>query len=273
MININNRKRFLDIDVKYDICEGKPSRNKIIYNNESDILNSTLKNKISYLKSLRNNCNDFEIQITNLGFYSICTKKDLDKQSIEKLLADQYLSYLSINQKIYINKPLTEIINGYIIQRNTLSFHQNDDFIRKNVIDLIERKLVNIESILFIGGEMYMFGKIFKNFYKYAHFISDYSSIINDTKLNGINQNNIEHVIYDNYVVNNTYDIAICNTGKSGLGKLSKQLKSIKKLIIISCNLRSLKKDLFELNYNIVNFNILRTNYDIFFVYLEFKSN
>ena len=206
--------------------------------NGCSLMNISLKNKIAFLKSLNINCNNSEIQVSNIGFYSFSTKIDLDEQQINKLLSDEYLSFLSINKKIYVNLPIVEIINGYIIRRNALSFHQNDDFIRKNVHILIEKNLNNISSILFIGGVMYLFGKIFKNFYKSAYFVSDYISIVNDTILNGVDKNYVEHVNYENYVINRRYDIAICNTGKSGLGNLCNQLKLLNKIIIISCNIK-----------------------------------
>ena len=52
----------------------------------------------------------------------------------------------------------------------------------------MSNKIKNEDNVVFIGGEMYIFGLIFKHKFNTPYFISDYLSIVQDTKINNPEQ-------------------------------------------------------------------------------------
>lgn len=214
------------------------------------------------------NC-EFEIQINSVGqicliINGVCDIRKLDEKNI---------TYLEYNNKILINKKFFEVINGFIIFRNNKSFHQNDDSIRnilyKKLNEYFKSKV--IDTITFVGGEMYIFGIIFRRYFKEMYCFSDYSSIIDDCETNNITA---ELVDYTKVVLPNTNTV-LFNVGKTGLNEnlINNCIENnYKNIIIVSCNDNYFFKNNIQLEskYILIKTIIIETNY---LVRLSFFSN
>lgn len=232
-----------------------------------------LKEKINFLSTnFAEIQGNYEIQVTNMGYWSLSFESTDDMEEIkEKLENDPLLSYLKINNNVFINKPLFENIDGNIISRHNITFHQCDDGIRNNLYETINKELEYNNSYVLVGGEMYIFGVIFREFYKKIKLYSDYQTIIDDSISNGLNSVNlINYDTYDKPFKINSF--IICNTSKHGLGNNLCNLlnkSNAKKLFIISCNKKSLDRDIKMLNYRHIKKIIIRTNYEVSFNVFE----
>lgn len=190
---------------------------------------------------------DFQIELQanefNCGILIKNFDEKLDNNFIDYLSKYDNLSYLQINNTIFINNKYIDI---YEIKRNYFSFHQNDDIVRKYLYEfLIENINFNIQDLILFGGEMYLFQKLIKHNNLYAY--SDFESIIEDTKYNNTSNKSIKFVDYNTFVFDEKIScensLTICNTSKTGLGaNLCNQIKT-KYVIIISCNKKSFMRD------------------------------
>ncbi len=256
-----------------------PCRNKIVssfteldkaYNICNDYLKKLIQFFQKYEKFITSDLKiDFDVELqANEYNCGIILKNYEDSGEIANYLK-QYdnINYLQIKEKLYINNKYIDIYN---IKRNYLSFHQNDDTVRKYLYNFINETIdYNIKDLVLFGGEMYLFQKIIK--YENLHAYSDFESIVNDTKYNSTNYNSIELVNYNDFqfnkAINNANSLTICNTSKSGLGNnLCEQIKT-NYLIIISCNKKSFSKDYMILKnkYHIIkNVEILNINIYLF---------
>jgi tRNA/tmRNA/rRNA uracil-C5-methylase (TrmA/RlmC/RlmD family) len=260
---------------EYKLC---PSRNKVILNNldiDYNILQLNIKLIIQfYIKSI-----DFQsitIQCTNQNDVGI----EIIGQNITNI-ENMNLKYLKINDDVFIQDYLTENYYNIEIKRSFDSFHQNDEAIRIQLYDILKSIIIiKYDTFYFIGGEMYLYGKIFINNYNNAYFYSDYPSIIHDTKINNPNFiSNIFLINYNNCTLHDNYlkNIMLINNGKNGLGKhLCNEIirLNINKIIIISCNKKSFNKDYNILKdyYNITNEYIISSNYTILIYVLQIIS-
>ena len=249
----------------------QPKRNGITistFDFQKSIVLEELNNKIIIIINLfiinniiLENNDRINIQITNLGDWSInfSIKKDLSQNIITLLNEDIKLKYLEVNKIVLKNLYLEKIYFYKIIKRSAYSFHQNDENIRKilyyNLYKFISS--ITFNEIIFLGGEMYLFGTIINSEKKY--FYSDYKSIVDDTINNNINSNDVELVNYEDKKINiKNGDIILINNGKSGLGSnLCKKIleNDYEWIVIISCNNKSFEKDYKILNvkYKIIN--------------------
>lgn len=258
--------------------EDYPCRNKIVSNfNELDkaynLCNIYLKKLIQffqkYEKFIKSDLKinfDVELQANEYNC-GIIVKNYEDSEIANYLKQYKNINYLQIKDTLYINNKYIDI---YYIKRDYLSFHQNDDTVRKYLYNFINEIVdYNITDLVLFGGEMYLFQRIIKHENLYAY--SDFESIVNDTKYNNTNKDSIEIVNYNTFEFNKEIDkkntLTICNTSKSGLGSnLCGQIKT-NHLIIISCNKKSFIKDYMILKnkYHIIkNLEILNINIFLF---------
>jgi hypothetical protein len=86
------------------------------------------------------------------------------KISKYKLVYLIHYSNLKTNPTVYINEfykcKYTINSNIYTLLYNPLSFKQPDDNIQENINQKLMELIVNIDNIVFIGGDMTLFGKI-----------------------------------------------------------------------------------------------------------------
>ena len=265
-----------------------PQRNGITisaFDFEKSIVLDELNNKILQIENLflinniiLENDDKINIQITNLSDWSLIfkIKNEIYKNIITTLCADIKLKYLEINKKVLKNLYLEEIYFNKKIKRSAISFHQNDENIRKILYDNIYKFVLtkDFKKIIFLGGEMYLFGIIINSDQKY--FYSDYKSIVDDTIINDINSKYVKLIDYtDKNIKIECGDLILVNNGKSGLGiNLCEKIleNNYKWIIIISCNNKSFENDYKLLNkkYKIINKLEIFTNYliNLYFLYL-----
>lgn len=203
----------------------------------------------------------------------------VDKSIYDKLLIDNldkcYKIMISNNNKLLIDPTIiyeTLIINNYKfnISRNIKTFYQIDKTIRTlvhiTIFNLFNIYIKSSSSVLFIGGEMYLYGKLLNSFISNKYFYTNNEFIYRDTIIN--NRINSEYYLinYNKDKINiNKYDVLIVNISKHGLRKhLCDQINilKLKYIIMITCNENNLKKDIELLNnYRVIKqFNYI-TNF------------
>jgi tRNA/tmRNA/rRNA uracil-C5-methylase (TrmA/RlmC/RlmD family) len=259
-----------------------PTRNKIHVssNIDLDIVDISIKKNFQFLE----NYNDITIVSLSENKIIVIYNK---KNNIELIQPNiKFIHKTKIDNKIITEKIIVNEI-PYNIKRHLKTFVQPDNTIRQLVHNTVYRFVSKLKINLgvFIGGEMYIYGKILDNFIKKKIYYSDYESIIHDAKLNDIKKSEYYLINYQeprclNSILNKINDnnsIIICNVSKQGLGqKLCNQINIIKSkyLILIECSKKSLITDINYLsNYKILfNFNY-KTNYEIFIIILTFTKN
>lgn len=264
-----------------------PQRNGITisaFDFKKSIVLDELNNKILQIENLflLNNIiledNDkMNIQITNMGDWSIIfnIKNEISKNIITSLYEDIKLKYLEINKIVFKNLYLEEIYFDKIIKRSAFSFHQNDESIREILYDNIYKFVLlnNFTKIIFLGGEMYLYGTIINTDKKY--FYSDYKSIVDDTINNNINSKYVKLIDYEDKDIKiESGDLILVNNGKTGLGiNLCQKIleNEYEWIIIISCNNKSFEKDykILNMKYKIINKLEIFTNYLINLIFLQ----
>lgn len=214
---------------------------------------------------------------------------DLIKKIKENRLTFK-LSYFEIKIKIKnIVKNTTKIndikiidnkfIDIYAIMKNVKTFTQRDDNIRQKLYQILlnetEEKLKGKteeklkENILFIGGEMYGFMKILANNYNTAYAITDFKGIKEDAEYNNPTIK-VDLVNYDTFTFDKThkdieiqFDSCIVNL-LNGLGynliKELKKIKTLKKIIIISCKPKATQKDIKFIEEELKEFKLSLTD-------------
>ena len=264
-----------------------PQRNGITistFDFQKSIVLDELNNKILEIENLfllnniiLENNDKINIQITNTNDWSIIfnLKNEITTNIITTLYEDIKLKYFEINKLVLKNLYLEEIYFDKIIKRSAYSFHQNDESIRKILYDNIYKFALskNFKKIIFLGGEMYLYGKIIDTDQKY--FYSDYKSIVDDTVHNNINLKYVKLIDYENKDIKiESGDMILVNNGKSGLGiNLCQKIleNEYEWIIIISCNNKSFENDyeILNMKYKIINKLEIFTNYLINLIFLQ----
>ena len=264
-----------------------PQRNGITisaFDFQKSIVLDKLNNKILQIENLflLNNIilednYKINIQITNKGDWSIIfnIKNEISKNIITTLCEDIKLKYLEINKIVLKNLYLEEIYFDKIIKRSAFSFHQNDESIRKILYDNIYKFVLSkdFKKIIFLGGEMYLYGTIINSDQKY--FYSDYKSIVDDTLNNDINSKYVKLIDYEDRDIKiESGDLILVNNGKTGLGvNLCQKIleNEYELIIIISCNNKSFEHDykILNMKYKIINKFEIFTNYLINLIILQ----
>jgi len=216
-------------------------------------------------------CNDYiKLLISNLEQIEQIEQIEQKSITLESNNTPQLLTRNIYKETLFINDI------KYNIFRYPGAFHQNDDTIRPPVYNILYRIIIPNKDITFIGGEMYIFAKFLK--YMNSYFYSNSSKIINTTKLNNVKYNSIHLVNYKTKFLKIYTDYLIINISKSGIGNiLCDNILNIgyKNIIIISCNDKSLFKDLLILckSYEIKHKINIVTNYKVTVVNIIFKKN
>lgn len=170
----------------------------------------------------------------------------------------------------------------YTIYRHLKTFCQSDDTIRFLVHNCIYQYMkYNFGSInslgIFLGGECYLYGKVFDHLCYQKLYITDIDSIycdcmINDKKISKYYL--IDYNKYDCLSFLNSYghdtgiDFMISNVSKKGIGSnMIKQIMriNIKCIIMINCSRKSLDNDIKMLKskYRISKQFRYETNYEV----------
>lgn len=237
-----------------------------------------------------NKINDIKkINKLNNEFYPLAFYSDLD------------ISNIIINESIEIVDNRTN--NNFIlnIKRHLNSFYQTDEPIRKKIHEIIYNNIININFttkknnlIIFLGGEMYIYGILFDKLFDKKIYITDTETINNDTIINELlldiikqknsnnsynlidyKTNNILLNIVNDFIIDYNINILLSNISKTGLGKsLCDQINIIKPkyLILITCNYKITLRDIKMLNnYKLIKFIKVSTNYDIYISILIYK--
>ena len=164
---------------------------------------------------------------------------------------------------------------SYQIVRNIRTFHQPDDNIRLALYNVLNQLLRKVDSITFLGGEMYIFGKIFP--IREQYFYSDFESICLDTK-NNLPEAQITLCDYNMVTLNHKTDTILINPSKQGLTEnLCSEICRIgyQNLLIISCNYQSFLKDwkLLSKRYSMIKKFVFETNYRVYLIILIDQFN
>lgn len=280
-------------------------------------------NPNKYVYIVANNIFDFDSliieQLNNLLPQSLCFYTEDESN---KLLIDETLLIEFFSSSTQLNKPqLTNIEQStktrqlVTIKRHLNSFYQTDEQQREKIHNIICEELTNClekcidnkyvdckhidssntntNTIIFLGGEMYIYGKIFDNYFSKKIYITDTESLYEDAMLNdpcpsksiynlvSYKVNNflletIEHLFDQTQQSNQTkfnIQILLSNISKTGLGELiCNQIMIIKPkyLILITCNYKVTLRDISMLNiYKLNKIIKISTTYDVFITVLE----
>lgn len=257
----------------------KPCRNVVLFNGMNcpiDICNIYIKTIFEILSKLVpdmfiNHKTKFEIRanefnyslkiIGNCSYFNIVKIIENNKTNIYKLVHLSHYEPFITTPKIYINNffkyQYTLIDKIYTLFYNSLSFRQPDDNMQPHIVNYVIKYVENMKNIVFIGGEMTLFGKILK--YNRGLFLTDMQSILNDTNTNIIlnYNNNDKKAVLVNYEKDNIKDLinnymvdlsycTIINTSIKGMGEhlVNEIIKTLTKfIVIISCSKKSFYKD------------------------------
>ena len=179
--------------------------------------------------------------------------------------------YLEINKIIHKDGKYKDILE---LEYHPLSFRQPDNNIRNTIITFFQNNIITdtrINTLVCIGGECTLFGRIFKSISR-KYFLTDYKSIYNDLVCNYLDCENISLIDYktsslewDKYSRVGVMCI-IANTGYQGLGiHLAEELirSNAEIIYIVSCNVKSFQNDylILGIRYRINKQIEIKTNY------------
>lgn len=236
----------------------KPCRNSInVFDGQInfDILSDRLKNFIISNKIIFKDNFNYFLQSTSKHF-GIFT----DDFELIKLKNIEELKYLKINDEILKNYRLEEVYKDIKLLRSFTSFHQNCEFNRKIIWDVIFKNIHDsFTQFLLVGGECYFFGQFIQYKIKnpYIESYSENKSICNDFLFN----TKIKSCLIkftDIKFSHKEYDMTIFNVSKNGLkGNIVNEFMKVKSKIVIyiDCNIKKFKKD-----YEILSKKYNKTN-------------
>ena len=258
---------------------------------DQPLLIDKLKNSLNQLVhiELHPSRNKIEIDSTsNLNYiYKICNDKLKKIIQFYPLLEFKSNTYILYNKNIVIKDHAKNVMISerivvddqiYTIHRHLITFAQNDDTLRFAIHNAIYRfiksKNIIFDKAILLGGEMYIFGKIFNSFFKEKIYISDMESIIYDARLNNIFHDNSSYYLlnYDvdklDFIKNS--DIMICNVSKH-YNNLCLEIIKIRPeyLILIICDIKSVYNfyNDFKDVYKLTNTMVYKTNYNIYLLF------
>jgi hypothetical protein len=247
-INVNQSfkklysKNICNLIINYQLnYTEKVKTNILIYDNNKFLIIKTNNNYYIYYYNnflIYKSINDKSINDKSINDKSINDKSINDKSINDKSINDK-----SINDKLFIMR--TRIyFNNKIFWQDIESFTQNNKHIankiRKCVINNLINNLINVNTLIGIGGEYYIYFCC-KNQYKQYIGFSNHQSIIDDANFNCkfyISNYSNNLVDYNNFKLNNNnfkYDVVInlITILDNVIIELSRL--PINKMIIISC--------------------------------------
>ena len=194
---------------------------------------------------------------------------------------------------------MEEILIGtdtYYIYKHINTFMQTDQNIRSHIhnmiiywMDQINRSFDILNNLfgIFLGGEMYIYGKIFDKICSKKLYLTDTNSIYIDAKNNdpSIEKSQYEIINYtmSDSIINkikldrSEAHFLIANVSKNGLGKnLTDQINQFKPLylILINCSDKSANADrnYLKLSYDLIDQMELISNHIIVLSLLKLKT-
>lgn len=155
--------------------------------------------------------------------------------------------YLKINGKVIRDKRLVEIYSNVLIYRHFDTFFHSTYEEATIIHHYVIRHNTEYKQRIFIGGEMYYYGKALGH--PENQYYSDNDSIIEDTKYNNPLFADVRKIDYSTDKLSDCppFTSVVINTGPSGLGEnlcLELLRLPIDKITIISCRERSFNRDL-----------------------------
>ena len=190
---------------------------------------------------------------------------------------DITLKYLSINNIVYKNEFMIDMINGKQVMYNPTSFRQNDVNIKNTVYEILLSN-IGTKKLYLIGGEMVFYAILLNHDINTCIMYTDFQSIYDDATRNFPDNKQILLINYDKDILQKTTPdyFMIANTSKHGLGNnlCNEILKlELNNIVIISCNVRSFMRDYKKLSYkyNIVKIYDINTNYNVCMYFLRIK--
>ncbi len=206
-----------------------------------------------------------------LSYFEIKEKeeiKEIEKEEIKEIEKEE-----KEKEKKHFKIIDNKFIDIYCIMKNVKTFTQRDDNIRQKLYQILFNETENKtkQNILFIGGEMYGFLKILVNNYNIAYAITDFEGIKEDAEYNNPTIK-VDLVNYDTFTFDKThkdidieiqFDICIVNL-LNGLGynliKELKKIKTLRKIIIISCKPKAAERDIKFIKEELKEFNLYLTD-------------
>jgi len=323
-------------EYKFDSCRTKIRlnlndliENRYNYDSAISISNFSIGQVIRLLIERLREKNFYLINIDQITLYAINNisnisdiyvivydNNDVTKSVINEL--NKYNKHIKFITESDANNLIVEeniIINSksFNIHRHINSFYQTDDSMRKfihksiyeevfKLFDKLTKISTNIiNNCIFLGGEMYIYGKIFDNLFDKKIYISDtislYLDAINNDPCPKKSSYFLTNYKIPNYLIEHLQtitdlihiDMLISNISKTGLGEnicnqINNHIKP-KYLILITCsklvrvqtrkqhflsNLRVTERDIKMLtNYILYKQIKITTNYDIFLSFLH----
>lgn len=248
-----------------------PSRNKIKIN---------INDNIYDIKKITN----FFISsmISQPYFQSYFDNSEFEYKEIE-LFGNPDNQIIIYNNK---NEKRNEIIKDrfvindtiYTVYRHLKTFCQSDDTIRFLVHNCIYKYMECMSGLgIFLGGECYLYGKVFDHLCYQKIYITDIESIYYDCMINDKKVSKYYLIDYSKYNClsflngydhNKGIDFMISNVSKKGIGSnMIKQILklNIKCIIMINCSRKSLDNDIKMLKnrYRISKQFRYETNYEV----------
>jgi hypothetical protein len=250
-----------------------PSRNKIKINindninNIKKITNFFVSSMLSqpYIKSYFDNSKEIEL-IGNPDNQIIIQ----NNEKRNDIIKDRFV----INDTIYT------------IYRHLKTFCQSDDTIRflvhNCIYNYIKYSFSSFNSLgIFLGGECYLYGRVFDHFCSQKIYITDMESIYYDCIINDKKVSKYHLIDYNRYdclsFLNEGIDFMISNVSKKGIGSnMIKQIMklNIKCIIMINCSRKSLDNDIKMLkkSYKISKQFKYYTNYEVIVTMMILKN-
>ena len=174
----------------------------------------------------------------------------------------------------------------YTVYRHLKTFCQSDDTIRflvhNCIYNYIKYSFSSFNSLgIFLGGECYLYGRVFDHFCSQKIYITDMESIYYDCIINDKKVSKYHLIDYNRYdclsFLNEGIDFMISNVSKKGIGSnMIKQIMklNIKCIIMINCSRKSLDNDIKMLkkSYKISKQFKYYTNYEVIVTMMVLKN-
>jgi hypothetical protein len=252
-----------------------------ICSKELNLILEYIKSILASINYLGVKTDKFEVRGNEYNWsLRLSTKSDeLSTCILKCILADVKCCYLEINKIIHKDGKYKDILD---LEYHPLSFRQPDNNIRNKIITFFQNNIIadtRINTLVCIGGECTLFGRIFKSISR-KYFLTDYKSIYDDLIWNYSDYSDYQsykdialidyntcYIEWDKYSRDGGMCI-IANTGYQGLGiHLAEELirSNAERIYIVSCNETSFQNDYLILGtrFRIDSKKEIKTNYSV----------
>ena len=201
---------------------------------------------------------DIEIEIHDING-NVCLLLDIEMTLKNMIIINEIRCIPNLKKLVFDNSVIVkDYIYGHHIWRSFKTFRQSDNFTNNNLYSMIEKHLLGNNltdnNLACIGGECYIFPKLYFNNFSEFVIKSDYDDISNHARLNlkvesDIKNIHIHKVSYGqldlSHYIHKYFPIAslIINV-RTLLDCHINTIKHIncKKIIIISCNKKNIRR-------------------------------